>query len=50
VSDPIVDSAPGPEFAKAAVEAVKKWTFKPAELNGQPVAVLAIVTMQFDLY
>src|SRR5260370_36685622 len=37
---PTVDVSPGPEFSQAASEAVKKWTFKPATLNGQPVAVL----------
>jgi TonB family protein len=37
---PTVDVSPGPEFSQAAIEAVKKWTFKPATLNGQPVAVL----------
>jgi TonB family protein len=50
VRDPKVYAGPGPEFAKAAVEAVTKWTFQPADLNGQPVAVLTNVTMQFKLY
>jgi periplasmic protein TonB len=47
---PTVDSSPSPEFAKAAIEAVKKWTFEPAKLNGQPVAVLIPVEMEFRLY
>jgi TonB family protein len=47
---PTVDSSPSPEFAKAAIEAVKKWTFEPATLNGQPVAVLIIFGMGFRLY
>lgn len=44
---PTVDSSPGPEFAKAAIEAAKKWTFEPAKLSGQPVAVLIKIVMQF---
>lgn len=44
---PTVDASPNPEFAKAAIDAVKKWTFEPARLNGQPVAVLIRIEMQF---
>jgi TonB family protein len=47
---PVVDASPGPEFTNAAIEAVKKWTFNPAKLNGQPVAVLITVTTEFRLY
>jgi len=46
---PTVDASPGVEFAGSAVEAVKKWSFEPAKLNGQPVAVLINVTMDFRL-
>lgn len=34
---------------KAAVEAIKKWTFKPATLNGKPVAVYYNLTVNFQL-
>lgn len=47
---PTVDASPSPEFAKAAIDAVKKWSFKPASLNGQPIAVLVRIEMQFGLY
>lgn len=47
---PAVDVSPGPEFSKAAIEAVKKWSFQPAKLNGVPVAVLIIVATDFRLY
>jgi TonB family protein len=47
---PTVDASPGPEFSKSAVEAVKTWTFEPAKLNGQPVAVLINISMDFRLY
>lgn len=42
---PTVDASPGPGFTEAALEAVKKWTFEPARLNNQPVAVLISITM-----
>lgn len=44
---PTVDASAGPEFAKAAIEAVKRWTFSPAKMNGQPVAVLIGVVVNF---
>lgn len=47
---PTVDASPSPEFAKTAIEAVKKWSFQPATLNGQPVAALVRVEMQFELH
>lgn len=50
VRSPTVDASPGPEFDKAAIDAIKKWTFEPAKLNGQPVAVLINVTIEFSLY
>ena len=33
----------------AAVEAVKKWKFKPATLNGRPVNVYFVLTVNFQL-
>jgi len=43
-----VDASPGPDFSQAALEAVKKWSFEPAKLNNQPVAVLVSITMSFQ--
>ena len=34
---------------QAAVEAVRKWRFKPGTLNGQPVDVLYNLTVNFKL-
>lgn len=34
---------------KAAVEAIKKWKFQPATLNGKPVAVYYNLTVNFQL-
>lgn len=47
---PVVDASPGSVFSAAAVEVLKKWTFKPATLQGNPVAVLITITMEFRLY
>jgi protein TonB len=38
-----------PDFAKAAVDAVRKWRFSPTLLNGVPIDVVMNVTIQFDL-
>lgn len=34
---------------EAAVAAVRQWTFKPARLNGEPVAVWVLVPVKFSL-
>ncbi|HTA22473.1 MAG TPA: energy transducer TonB [Terriglobales bacterium] len=47
---PTVDVTPRPEFSEASIKAVEKWSFKPATLDGQPVAAVIIVTMEFKLY
>jgi len=38
-----------PDFADAAVEAVRQWKFSPTLLNGKPVEVLMGVTVNFAL-
>jgi TonB family protein len=38
-----------PLLNPAAVEAVKKWKYAPTYLNGEPVSVVAIVTVTFTL-
>jgi TonB family protein len=47
---PTVDVSGDAQFTKAAVDAVKRWTFEPAKLNGQPIAVLIFVTINFTTY
>ena len=37
------------ELAGSAVSAVRKWKYKPYELNGQPVAVLTQITVNYEL-
>jgi protein TonB len=34
---------------QAAVDAVKKWRFRPATLNGRPVNVYFVLTVNFQL-
>jgi TonB family protein len=38
-----------PDFAVAAVDAVRQWRFTPTLLNGVPVEVVMTVTIRFDL-
>jgi TonB family protein len=45
-----VAKALGMGLDEKAIEAVKKWKFKPATLNGKPVAVQIFVQVQFHLY
>jgi len=46
---PTVDVTSRPEFSEASIKAVEKWGFKPATLDGHPVAVVIVVTMNFKL-
>jgi protein TonB len=34
-------------FARAAIDAVKQWKFKPYILNGRPVSVQSLITLNF---
>ena len=36
------------DLDRAALEAVRRWTFKPATRNGQPVSSTVVVPLQFD--
>jgi protein TonB len=38
-----------PQLAHAAVEAVKRWKYKPYLLNGEPVEIQTPVTVKFKL-
>jgi protein TonB len=37
------------QLDQSAVDAVKRWRFTPALLNGQPVSVVMTVTVNFTL-
>jgi protein TonB len=34
-------------FARAAIDAVKQWRFKPYTMNGRPVSVESVMTLNF---
>jgi protein TonB len=38
-----------PELARAAVEAVSKWRYRPTLLNGQPIEVDTTIMVNFKL-
>ncbi|HVW87749.1 MAG TPA: M56 family metallopeptidase [Bryobacteraceae bacterium] len=38
-----------PEFANAAMDAVKQWRYRPTLLNGQPIDVITTITVEFRL-
>jgi protein TonB len=35
-------------FARAAIDAVKQWRFKPYSMNGRAVAVQSVITLKFQ--
>ncbi len=45
----VPQSAPGPDFAQAAIDAVAQWQFTPTYLDGRPVDVNMRVTMNFKV-
>ena len=45
----VMNSQIDPDLARAAVEAVNQWRFKPALLNGAPVEVVSEVNVSFTL-
>jgi TonB family protein len=47
VKDVEVAYAPSPEFAKAAVDAVKQWTYAPILRRDKPVEVMTSVVLSF---
>jgi protein TonB len=38
-----------PELVQSAIDAVKQWVYKPTLLNGQPVAVVTTVEVNYTL-
>lgn len=38
-----------PVLARAAIDAIKQWRYKPYELNGKPVKIATTITVQFKL-
>jgi TonB family protein len=36
-------------MTEAATDAVRRWTYRPARVNGQPVAVWKVIRVKFTL-
>ena len=45
----VLNSQIHPDLARAAVEAVSQWRYQPTLLNGQPVEVDTVITVNFTL-
>lgn len=44
-----MNSEVDPELARAAVEAVSQWRYRPTLLNGEPIEVDTTITVNFKL-
>ncbi len=49
VEDPRVESSTRPEFEKPALDAVKKWKFKPGQKDGKSVQTYVRQALRFGL-
>ena len=47
VEDPRVENSSRPEFEKPALEAIRKWRFRPGEKDGKPVRSYLRIPMKF---
>jgi hypothetical protein len=47
---PADEHAAGLKMDENAIKALKKWRFKPALLNNQPVPIVLTVDTHFDIY
>jgi TonB family protein len=48
VHNPVVVRSNNPWFERPAIEAILKWKFKPAEMDGVPVNIRALQQLEFD--
>ena len=49
VDDGLAVAYTHPEFARVALAAVRRWTFEPARLSGQPIATATEVNFNFEV-
>ncbi len=48
LEDVYLESYTHPDFGKLAEESIKKWTFQPAKLNGEPLSVIKAIDFDFE--
>jgi protein TonB len=49
VVDPVVEKSSNREFEEPALNALKKWKFKPARQDGNPVAIKVSIPVKFSV-
>jgi protein TonB len=49
VSDPKIVKASNDAFSEPAMEALKKWKFKPAKKDGEAIAIRVNIPVQFNV-
>jgi protein TonB len=49
VEDPRIENSTRPEFEAPALEAIRKWRFKPGYKGGQPVRSFIRLPLKFQL-
>ena len=45
----VLDAQPSGVFEDAAMQALSGWVFRPRIVNGQPVPMRSVITMQFNV-
>lgn len=49
VTDPVVEKASNEAFVAPALDALRKWKFKPAKRAGTPIALKVSIPIQFSI-
>lgn len=49
VTEPVVEKASNDAFVQPALDALRKWKFKPAKRAGAPVALKVSIPIQFSI-
>lgn len=49
VVEPVVEKSSNPAFEKPAVDALRKWKFKPAKQDGNPIATKISIPIKFSV-
>jgi protein TonB len=49
VTEPVVEKASNDAFVQPALDALRKWKFKPAKKGGTPIALKVSIPIQFNI-